>query len=141
MFGHPNNVHYSKSMRLYDWKDNYSRHLMTEEIVASVILGGVLVIPFILALIFQSKVKTFRSLKSLKTYESWGSLLSGCLGDRFTGGIYIVRITYCNMQRDVLPVLNTLQPCNFIQYFQQQSLSPLFNRNDDCRFNYNIVYF
>ncbi|MEE8185189.1 MAG: hypothetical protein V3T96_02165 [Thermodesulfobacteriota bacterium] len=24
MFGHPNNVHYNKSMRLCDWKDNFS---------------------------------------------------------------------------------------------------------------------
>ena len=52
MFGHPYNVHYNKSMRLYDWKDKDSRHLEGEEIVAYVILVGVMLIPFILASLF-----------------------------------------------------------------------------------------
>jgi hypothetical protein len=52
MFGHPNNVHYNKSTRLYDWKDKLTRHLEGEEIVAYVILAGVMLIPFTLASIF-----------------------------------------------------------------------------------------
>jgi hypothetical protein len=52
MFGHPNNVHYNKSTRLYDWKDKLSRHLEAEEIVAYVILAGAMLIPFSLASIF-----------------------------------------------------------------------------------------
>jgi hypothetical protein len=52
MFGHPNNVHYNKSMRLYDWKDKLTRHLEAEEIVAYVILAGVMFIPFTLVSIF-----------------------------------------------------------------------------------------
>ena len=52
MLGHPNNVHYNKGMRLYDWKDKFTKHLEAEEIVAYVILAGVMLIPFILASIF-----------------------------------------------------------------------------------------
>ena len=48
MFGHPSNVHYNKNMRLYDWKDKLTRHLEAEEIVAYVILAGVMLIPFTL---------------------------------------------------------------------------------------------
>jgi hypothetical protein len=52
MFGHPNNVHYNKSVKLYDWKDKFSRHLEGEEIVAYGILVSVMLIPFIIASIF-----------------------------------------------------------------------------------------
>jgi len=49
MFGHPKNVDYNKSMRLYDWNDKLSRHLEREEIVSYSIVGGVMLIAFILA--------------------------------------------------------------------------------------------
>ena len=52
MFGHPNNVHYNKSMRLYDGEDKFSMLLEAEEIVAYGIIGILTFFAFILASIF-----------------------------------------------------------------------------------------